>query len=133
MSDSLRNLFALVGRIALAAIFIKSGYSKIGGFDGTVAYIAAAGLPLPQVGAVVAIAVELVGGIALAIGYKARWAALAIAVFTLAAALFFHNYWAMAADKQMGQSINFWKNLSIMGGMLMVTAFGAGAWSADKK
>lgn len=133
MSDSLRNLLALAGRIALAAIFIKSGYSKIGGFDATVAYIAAAGLPLPQVAAVATIAVEVVGGIALAVGFKARWAALALAVFTVAAALLFHNYWAMAAERQIAQSISFWKNIAITGGMLMVVAFGPGAWSADRR
>lgn len=133
MPASLTNLFALVGRILLAAIFIKSGYSKIGGFDGTVAYIAAAGLPLPQVGAVVAIVIELVGGIALAIGFKTRWVALAIGIFTLVAAFFFHNYWAMAPDRVLAQSISFWKNVAITGGMLMVVAFGAGAYSVDRK
>jgi putative oxidoreductase len=133
MSDSLRNILTLVARVALAVLFIRAGYSKIGSFDGTVAYIASAGLPLPQVGAVVAIAVELVGGLALAIGFKARWAALALAVFTLAAAVFFHNYWSMPADKQVVQAINFWKNISIMGGMLMVFVFGGGAWSVDRR
>lgn len=133
MPSSLTNLFALVGRILLAAIFIKSGYSKIGGFDGTVAYIAAAGLPLPQVGAVIAIVVELVGGIALAIGFKTRWVALVIGIFTLVAAFFFHNYWAMGADRMLAQSISFWKNVAITGGMLMVVAFGAGAYSVDRK
>jgi putative oxidoreductase len=133
MPAGLTNLFALVGRILLAALFIKSGYSKIGGFDGTVAYIAAAGLPLPQVGAVVAIAVELLGGIALAIGFKTRWVALVIGIFTLVAAFFFHNYWAMAPDRVLAQSISFWKNVAITGGMLMVVAFGAGAYSLDRK
>jgi putative oxidoreductase len=133
MPASLTNLLALIGRILLAAIFIKSGYSKIGGFDGTVAYIAAAGLPLPQVGAVVAIGVELVGGIALAIGFKTRWVALVIGIFTLVAAFFFHNYWAMAPDRVLAQSISFWKNVAITGGMLMVVAFGAGAYSVDRK
>jgi putative oxidoreductase len=133
MSESLRNLLTLVARIALAWLFIRSGYSKIGGFDGTVAYIGAAGLPLPQVVAVGTIALEVLGGIALAIGLKARWVALALAVFTLAAALLFHNYWVMAADKQIAQSINFWKNISIMGGMLMVFVYGAGGWSVDRR
>jgi putative oxidoreductase len=133
MSDSLRNVLTLVARIALAWLFIRSGYSKIGGFDGTVAYIAAAGLPLPQVVAVGTIALELLGGIALAIGFKARWVAFALAIFTLAAALLFHNYWAMAADKQVAQAINFWKNISIMGGMLMVFVYGAGGWSVDRR
>jgi putative oxidoreductase len=129
--DSLKDLFALVGRIALAAIFVNSGFQKIPNFEGTAKYIASAGLPLPEVGAAIAIVVELVGGIALVIGYKARWAALALAVFTLAAAIFFHNYWAMPADKQYVQMLMFWKNISITGGMLVAAAFGAGAWSVD--
>lgn len=131
MFDANRNLIALVGRIALALIFVTAGYSKIGTFDGTVGYIRSAGLPLAELGAAATIVVELAGGIALLIGYKARWAALALAVFCLAAALLFHNYWAMPAERQTIQNILFWKNIAIMGGLLMVTAFGPGAWSAD--
>ena len=82
---NVHEVAALVGRILLAAIFIKSGFGKITGFEGTVGYIASKGLPLPQIGAIIAILVELGGGILLAIGFKARWAALAIAIFTLAA------------------------------------------------
>jgi putative oxidoreductase len=68
----------------------------------------------------------------LAIGFKARWAALALAVFTLAAAILFHNYWAVEAAQKMGQEINFWKNVSITGGMLLAFAFGPGRYSVDK-
>lgn len=124
---------ALVGRILLAVMFITSGFGKIGGFEDTVGYIASKGLPLPQVGAIIAIVVELGGGILLAIGYKARWAALALAVFTIVAAIFFHNYWAAEAAEKMGQQINFWKNVSITGGMLMVFAFGPGRYSLDRR
>jgi putative oxidoreductase len=124
---------ALVGRILLALIFITSGFSKITGFEGTVGYIASKGLPLPQVGAIIAIVVELGGGLLLAIGFKARWAALALAIFTLAAGILFHNYWDIAdAAQKMGQQINFWKNVAITGGMLMVFAFGPGRYSVDK-
>ena len=124
---------ALVGRILLALIFITSGFSKITGFEGTVGYIASKGLPLPQVGAVIAILVELGGGLMLAIGFKARWAALALAIFTLAAGFLFHNYWDIAdAGQKMGQQINFWKNVAIAGGMLMAFAFGPGRYSVDK-
>jgi putative oxidoreductase len=123
---------ALVGRILLAAIFITSGFGKITGFDGTVGYIASKGLPLPQVGAVIAILVELGGGLLLAIGYKARWAALAIAIFTLAAGILFHNYWAAEAAQKMGEQINFWKNVAITGGALAFFAFGPGRYSVDK-
>ena len=131
--SSTANAAALVGRILLALIFITSGWGKISGFEGTVGYIASKNLPLPQLGAIIAIVVELGGGILLAIGYKARWAALVIAIFTLAAGVLFHNYWAVEAAQKMGQQINFWKNVSIAGGMLMVFAFGPGAWSLDRK
>jgi putative oxidoreductase len=80
---------------------------------------------------VIAIVVEVVAGIALIIGWKARWAALAIAVFTVAATLIFHPYWTLPADKQYPEMLAFWKNLAIFGGMLMVMAFGAGRFSVD--
>ena len=123
---------ALVGRILLALIFIASGFGKITGFEGTVGYIASKGLPLPQLGAIIAIIVELGGGILLVIGYKARWAALTLAIYTLAAGIIFHNYWAAEAAQKMAQQINFWKNISITGGMLMVFALGPGRYSVEK-
>ena len=123
---------ALVGRILLALIFILSGFGKITGFDGTVGYIASKGLPMPQVVAALTILVELGGGILLAVGYKARWAALALAAFSILAGLLFHNFWASPAAEAMNQQINFMKNLSIAGGMLMVFAFGPGRLSVDK-
>ena len=133
MNPNIQAYAALVGRILLALIFITSGFSKITGFEGTVGYIASKGLPLPQIGAVVAILVELGGGLMLAIGFKARWAALALAIFTLAAAILFHNYWDVAdAAQKMAQQINFWKNISITGGMLLAFAFGPGRYSVDK-
>ena len=132
-TSNINDAVALVGRILLAAIFIKSGFGKITGFEGTVGYIASKGLPLPQIGAIVAILVELGGGILLAVGFKARWAALAIAIFTLAAGIIFHNYWAVDAAQRMGQEINFWKNISMTGGLLMVYAFGPGRYSVDKR
>ena len=123
---------ALVGRILLAALFIISGFGKIGGFEGTAGYIASKGLPMPQVLATLTILIELGGGIMLAVGWKARWAALAIAVFTLLAAVLFHPYWTVTGPARMGEFNSFWKNVSITGGMLMVFAFGPGRYSVDK-
>ena len=131
MNSTSANLATLVGRILLAAIFVSSGFQKIGGFAGTAGYIASKGLPLPEVGAAIAIAVEIVAGIALIVGFKARWAALALAIFTLATALLFHTYWTLPADKQFVDMLMFWKNLAITGGLLIVFAFGAGGWSFD--
>jgi putative oxidoreductase len=132
MTTSTQDTVALVARILLAVMFILSGFSKITGFEGTVGYIASKGLPLPQLVAIGTIAVELGGGIMLAAGFKARWAALALAVFTVLAAIIFHNFWAADAAHKMDQQINFMKNISIAGGMLMVFAFGPGRLSVDK-
>lgn len=123
---------ALVGRILLALLFVISGFAKIGGFDGTAGYIASKGLPMPQVLTALTILVELGGGILLAVGWKARWAALAIAVFTLLAAFLFHNFWTVTGPERMGEFNSFWKNISIVGGMLMVVAFGPGRYSVDR-
>ncbi len=126
------NVLALVGRILLAAIFIISGFGKITGWDGTAAYMASKGLPMVPALLALTIAIELGGGILLAIGYKARWAALAIFLFTIPVTLVFHNFWAADAAQVQMQQINFLKNLAIMGGMLMVVAFGPGTYSVDK-
>lgn len=126
-----QNLLTLIGRILLAVMFVLSGIGKIGGFAGTVGYISSVGLPMANVLTIAAIVVEIGAGIALIVGFKARWAAAALVAFTVAAAMLFHNYWAMPADKQMLQQIMFMKNLAITGGLLLVMAFGAGAWSFD--
>jgi len=126
-----QNLLTLIGRILLAVMFVLSGIGKIGGFAGTVGYISSAGLPMANLLAIAAIVVEIGAGIALIVGFKARWAAAALVLFTVAAAMLFHNYWTLPDDKQMLQQIMFMKNLAITGGLLMVMAFGAGAWSFD--
>lgn len=133
MNSTLNDTTALAGRILLALMFVLAGFSKIGGFDGTVGYIASKGLPLPALLAAGTIALEIVGGLALAVGYKARWAALALAVFTVLASVLFHNYWAMPAEQQRMQMLMFMKNLAVTGGMLMVVALGPGGFSLDAR
>jgi putative oxidoreductase len=133
MLNNLSNPLALLGRILLAILFVTSGFSKITGFEGTVGYIASHGLPLAPLGAIIAILCEFVGGIALILGFMTRWVALIMAIFTIAAGVFFHNFWAVPADQVMNMTIHFWKNVSIAGGMLMVAAFGPGAYSIDAK
>ncbi len=133
MPDKLQNSLALIGRILLALIFITSGFDKITGFAGTAGYIASKGVPLAAVAAVIAIVIELGGGLAVALGFMTRWAALALAVFSVVAGLIFHTYWSVPADQVMMQYINFWKNISIAGGFLVLAAFGPGAISIDAK
>ncbi|HKX39870.1 MAG TPA: DoxX family protein [Burkholderiaceae bacterium] len=127
------NGVALIGRILLALIFILSGFGKIAGFAGTAGYIASKGLPMASVLAALTIVVELGGGLALLTGFHARWAALALAVFSVLAALIFHNFWAVPAEQAMNQNIHFMKNIAIAGGMLMVFAFGPGSLSLGGK
>jgi putative oxidoreductase len=129
----LTHPLALVGRLLLAAMFIYAGFGKIGGFEGTAGYIASKGLPLPQLVAAGTIALELVAGLMLAVGWKARWAAFALAAFTVAASLIFHAFWDVPAAAFGTERLFFLKNMAITGGLLMVIAFGAGGWSVDRR
>jgi putative oxidoreductase len=129
--DALNRFGPLAGRILIALIFVLSGFGKITGFEGTVGYIVSKGLPLPQLAAVGAVIVELGGGIMLVLGWKARWAAAAMFVFTALAALIFHNFWAVPADQAQNQMIHFMKNISILGGLLYVIVHGSGPLSVD--
>jgi len=114
----------LAGRVLMGLVFALAGWHKIGGYAGTQGYMEAMGVPgglLPLV-----IALELGAGIALIIGWQTRLAALALAGFTLAAGFLFHGN---LADQM--QSILFMKNLAMTGGLLVIAAVGAGAWSVD--
>lgn len=133
MLNALQNPLALIGRVLLALLFVPAGFGKLMGFAGTVGYIASKGVPLPEVAAGIAVAVELGLGILLLVGYQARWAALGIGLFTLVITFIFHNFWAVAPEMMMMQKMNFFKNLAIAGGLLTVAAWGAGAWSLDGK
>jgi len=126
-------LFPLIARLLMVAVFLPAGLNKVIGFEGTVGYIASVGLPLATVGAVVAIVVEVGGSLALLAGFATRWAALVLAVFTLAASVFFHNYWAMPADQQFVQQLLFSKNVGLVGGLIALAVAGAGAWSLDAR
>ena len=133
MFNVLQNPLSLAGRLLLALLFLPAGFGKLTGFAGTVGYIASVGLPLPQLGAVVALVVEIAGGIALIAGFGTRFAALALALFTLVASFFFHNYWGVPAEQQFMQSLLFYKNIAVVGGLLTLAAWGPGAWSVDAR
>lgn len=122
--EFLPNTAAILGRLALALIFILSGLGKLAAPDATLGYIASAGLPFAAVVLWSAIAVELGGGVALVLGVGARIAAIALAGFSLLAAVFFH---AQFGDQN--QMIHFMKSIAIAGGMLQVAAFGPGSFS----
>jgi putative oxidoreductase len=133
MNDTLRSPLALVGRVLLALMFVIAGVGKIAGFAGTVAYMQSAGLPAAAPLAVLVVLLEVGAGLALMLGYRTRPAALALAVFTLAASLVFHAFWAAPAAQAMVQNLFFMKNLSVAGGLLLLAALGPGAWSLDAR
>jgi len=133
MNPDYANPAAFIGRILLALIFVVSGVGKITGYAGTAAVMAAKGLPMVDVLLPLTIAVELGGGLLLALGWKARWAAAALLLFLIPTTLIFHQFWGIEPKLAQMQKIHFLKNVAIMGGMLMVLAIGAGRWSVDGK
>jgi len=125
-SPLLSGAVPLVGRILLGVIFLISGIGKIAAPAAAIGYIASAGLPLPQVGLAIGIAVEVIGGILLIAGYHTRTVAGIFAAYCLATAALFHNN---LADQN--QFVHFFKNVAMAGGMLQIVAFGAGRLSLD--
>ncbi len=120
------SVHILLGRILLSIMFIISGWGKLMAPAGTAGYFASVGLPLPQVTVWVVIAIELLGGLAILLGFKTRYVAYLLAAFTFAAAFIGHYN---PADQM--QMIMFMKNLAITGGFLLLAVTGAGSISID--
>lgn len=123
--DKLQDISAPIGRLFLSMIFIFSGFNKITGYAATAGYMESVGVPsilLPLV-----IALELLGGIAVLIGFKARLISLLIAGFSIVSAILFHQFW-----NDESQMNSFMKNIAMAGGFLMIVAHGPGAYSVDK-
>ena len=117
-----------IGRLLIGLPFAMSGLSKLAAYGGTTKLIAAVGLPFPPLAYAVAVAIELGGGLLLIAGYRTRYVAAALALFSLATALSFHNNFA-----DQNQMIHFLKNVMMAGGLLQIVAFGAGAFSIDNR
>jgi putative oxidoreductase len=133
MNTTYTNLISLIGRVLLALMFVLAGASKLGNIEGTAGYIASAGLPMASVLAVVVGLLELVGGLALIVGFQVRWAGLSLALFTLAASVIFHAWWAAPEAEQFVAQLLFMKNISVAGGLLLISALGAGGLSVDAR
>ncbi|WP_297323810.1 DoxX family protein [Nitrosomonas sp.] len=122
----MEKITQLIARIMLGHIFLIAGLQKIGGYEGTQGYMESVGLPgmlLPLV-----ILVEVGGGMAIIVGWQAKLAAIALAIFTLVAAAIFHNNFS----DQM-QVILFMKNIAITGGLMLLAVYGAGGYSIDNR
>jgi len=126
------NLVYALGRVAVVAIFIWSGVGKFISPASTNAMIAAKGFPMPMVFTYVAGGVEVLLGLMVAVGWQTRLASLGLIAFTIMASLFIHDWWNMSGPARLANQIAFMKNLSIIGGLMMIMAAGAGRFSAER-
>lgn len=122
----------LLGRVGLAVLFLWSAYTKFAYMEASVGYMKAYGMPAAQLLIWPAALLELIAGAMLALGWKARWAAAALGLFTLIAMMIFHAYWSVPADQVQNQQIHFMKNLAIIGGLLVVFARGSGRYAIER-
>ena len=122
---------APVGRILLSLIFLASAAGKITDWEAPAGMMAERGLPAANVLLSVAVALEIIGGVSVLLGLYARLGALALLAFLIPVSLIMHNFWAFEEPERMGEMVNFMKNVSIMGGLTMVLALGAGPCSVD--
>jgi putative oxidoreductase len=124
---------ALVGRALIALIFAYFGYLQAMSFAGTVGYFAKWGFPLPEVSAVLAVAFELGGGVLLILGWKTRWVAWGLVLYTVVANAVAHRYWSYPPGQAFNQMSHFFKNVSLIGGLIMLAAFGPGPVSLGRR
>jgi len=123
----------LIARIFLMGLFVIFGLDKFLNFSGTAQYMAAVGLPLPTLAAFSALVMEFFVGLAILIGFYTRPLALALALYTLITALIGHRYWALTGGVRLDTMIHFYKNMSIVGGLLLLCTTGPGRYSVDRR
>ena len=133
LCEMVKQYGPLAGRILMAVIFLNSGFGKITGFSATAGFMASKGMPMVEFLLVGAIVFELAGAIMLIAGWRVHWGALLLIAFTIPATLMFHNFWAVDAAQVQNQLNHFLKNVTIIGGLLYVMAFGAGPLSLDNR
>ena len=131
MSKENQAKVMLVGRILMGLLFVVAAWSKSGRFDGSVAYMAKNGVPMAELMLYAALILEFVGGALLILGWKTRWTAIILAIFVAVITPIFHGFWAFEPAQMTGQLNHFLKNISIVGGLLYIFAFGAGSKSID--
>ena len=129
--NTYQSALNLIGRLLIVALFLPAGLGKIAGFEGTLGYFASLGIPAPVFALLATIVIEVLGSIALIVGFQTRIVAVIMAVFTLAAAVTGHAYWAAPADAAFIAQLLFFKNIAVMGGLLVLASAGAGSFSID--
>lgn len=127
----MNDLVVALGRALLSAIFIVVGFNKIMAIAGTVTYLGRLGVPSPQIVAWVVAIFEVVAGLMVLVGFRARWAAFALAVFTGVTIYLAHPFWSVPSAQYMNQFNHAMKNIAIIGGFLLLAVHGPGRFSID--
>ena len=125
------NILNLLGRIAIAVLFLPAGLNKMMALEGTTGYFVSLGLPAVALLVWVVIAIEVLGGLALIFGYHTRFTAIGLALFTILASVAGHAFWAAPADAAFIAQLLFFKNVAVTGGLLVLASSGAGSISID--
>jgi putative oxidoreductase len=131
MINDINDVVILAARLFLAALFLIFGWRKVRDYSGTVSQMVQDGVPTPVLATVVAIFMELPVAFAVAVGAFTRPSAVLMVFYTLGTSLIEHRYWTMTGAKQFESMEAFYKNLSIMGGFLLLSVTGAGRFSID--
>ena len=128
-----RDIIILLARVLLMILFILSGWSKLTGFEGTINYMSSLGAPAPMLAAAIAVIMEFAVGILLILGFYTRPLAFLFALFVLGTALIGHPFWNMVDPERSANMTQFLKNMSIVGGLLLLGVSGAGRFSLDRR
>jgi len=131
MANSSGGIVPLLGRILISSVFILAGIGKVRGFSGEEMFVASKHLPMPAVALGIAMIIELFGGLAILVGLYTRFAAWIVFLYMIPTTFLFHNFWAMQGAAHDDNILHFEKNMAIMGGLLILAAFGAGGFSID--
>ena len=131
MSNTSESIVPLAGRLLISTIFIFSGLSKLGAHAAMAGFAAAKGLPAADLAIWLAAAVEILGGLSILFGFQTRIGAWVLFFYLIPVSIAFHNFWALQGMEKMDNQVHFFKNIAIMGGLLFVATFGAGAYSID--
>lgn len=131
--EKIKDPLILLARLLMVILFVVFGWQKLTGYEGTIGYFTQAGVPLPSLAAPIAVIMELGVGIAIALGLLTRPLAILLALYTLGTAIIGHHFWTMSGADQLEAEINFFKNLSIISGLLLLFVTGAGRFSLDAK
>ena len=129
---TVNDLALLLGRVAIAALYLPSGFSKLTNLDAFINQVDGRGVPFAPVLAPLGAVIEFLGGLALLVGVQVRLASIALLIFTILATLIAHRFWEYQGAALRLQQINFFKNVAIAGGFVFLIAHGGGRWCVEQ-